>query len=160
MKTEGLGRLYSSGPSLQKITRVARKHALEQIPGGVFELDIRLSFISLLVFAIRRALDHVHDEVQKRYPLLLDVLNHKERWLAFIQDYFECCPDVAKQLLSCILSPRGKQSPNASDRPDWLPHLGAVQQEICDAARLLSQSDSLYQEVLQKRADCSVLHVY
>ena len=160
MKKEGLGRLYSSGPSLQKITRASRKEALQRIPGGVFELDIRLAFLSLLLHAIREALHQKEDVVCKMFPLLVHVTSHKDEWLSFIAEYFKCDRDIAKKLLQCILSSRGRQSPNSHDRPDWLPHLDALQQEIQSAIVLLADADPLYKEVSHKRPDCNTLHVY
>ena len=52
MKKDNCGRMYTSGPSLQSITKSARKAALSGIPGDVFELDMYMSSLTLLLRAV------------------------------------------------------------------------------------------------------------
>ena len=51
-------------------------------------------------------------------------------WVAFVAEYYEATHQDAKRLWSSALSPIGRQSIDAQERPDWLPHLGVVQQYI------------------------------
>ena len=160
MKKCGLGRLYSSGPSLQQITKVARRRALEHIPGGVYELDIHLCFISLLVVAILEALGNNQGLLVSKFPLLVHLKENRSTWVLFLQEYFDCDKDAAKKLILSIMSPNDRQTPDAIERPDWLPQLDALQQEIQAAVTLLAERDELFKEVARKRPDASTLHVY
>ena len=99
-------------------------------------------------------------EINRRFPLLVHLASRKDAWLSFIQEYFTCSGDVAKQLVQCILSVRGKHSPDHIDRPDWLPHLDAMQREVQDAVALLKQLDPLYQDIAKLRPDANTFHIY
>ena len=152
------GRLYSSGPSLQKLSKAARKAALQHIAGGVYELDIQNSFLSLLETALRRLLSN--DEVQNQFPLLCHFNANTADWINFVANYFEAESSAVKRLFLSALSPRGRQTVDNDERPDWLPHLDALQQEIVRTVEFLLSNDPLYKEVCQKRPDGSALHIY
>ena len=153
----GFGRIHTAGPSLQKVTREARRAALAGIPGGVLELDMKVAFFSLLVVALKQ-----HDQlnVEAEFPLLCDVVSNWDGWKSFVSEYFDVEVAVAKKLLISATSPYGRQSPNSQERPDWLPHLDCLQTEIGNASRFLLEHDALYQEVAKARPDCSSLHIF
>jgi len=144
LRKSWLGRLHSCGPSLQNIARIARQNALEGIAGGVSKLDIRLSFASLFVFAIKKALGPLDEEIHGRFPLLSHVIEHKDDLLQFMQTYIECNRDRAKNIVPMHFDPAGEAWRNYRDRCDWLPHLDALQQEIARASELLAAGDPVY----------------
>lgn len=153
------GRQVSVGISLQKLTRAARKAALERLPGGAYELDIALCFLSLIVSKLKEVLDNDDDAVQARFPMLVHLIKHKGQWRAFVQEYFACEKDIAKQVFQTIMSPNGRQTPQIDDQTDWLPQLDAAQQEIVDANRLFAEKCQLYQDIAVNRPGSSTLHV-
>jgi len=157
------GRLYSSGPSLQKISKAARAKALGGIPGGVFELDLENSFLSLLATALRKLLDVEggdEDMLLKEFPFLRHFNANREKWIAFVMEYYDADAVSAKRLFLSALSPHGRQTADPEARPDWLPHIDGLQQEIVKATGFLQSHDLLYRDVCEKRPDVSTLHIY
>ena len=159
------GRFYSSGSSLEKISKQVRKKCFERIVGGVYELGTQNYFLSFLESASRKCVRSDVEEgdvsvMQTEFPLLCHVNANMNSWARFVAEYFDIEQASAKRLFLSALSPLGKQTPDAEARPDWLPHLDGLQQEIVKAASCLAAHDALYKEVSEKRSDASVLHIF
>ena len=139
-KVDGFGRLYTSGGSLQIITKEARAAALCGL--GVIEWDMKNAQPSLLLRALRGCVDA--SSLDGEFPLLLRFRRNPDVWRERVAHFYGMPERDAKKLFLQIMF-GGRTKPYGRQRS--LPVVEALQWEFQYAQAVLLEKSALYKQI-------------